>query len=92
MCPEGYQLQGTRLCQGKHPRLGPLPPNTELSLCLASHPPSHPLRCFASADINECETGEHQCNDTQTCVNILGRYQCVDKNRCQDPYVQVSEK
>ena len=48
--------------------------------------------CFASADINECETGEHQCNGTQTCVNILGRYQCVDKNRCQDPYVQVSEK
>lgn len=48
--------------------------------------------CFSSADINECETGEHQCTDTQTCVNIHGRYQCVDSNRCQEPYVQVSEK
>lgn len=42
-------------------------------------------------DINECETGEHQCGEAQTCVNIHGRYQCVDANRCQDPYVQVSE-
>uniref|UniRef100_A0A8D3B1H5 EGF containing fibulin extracellular matrix protein 2a n=1 Tax=Scophthalmus maximus TaxID=52904 RepID=A0A8D3B1H5_SCOMX len=42
-------------------------------------------------DINECETGEHQCTETQTCVNIHGRYQCVDSNRCQDPYIQVSE-
>lgn len=47
---------------------------------------------FPSADINECETGEHQCTETQTCVNIHGRYQCVDSNRCQDPYIQVSEK
>lgn len=44
------------------------------------------------ADINECETGEHQCTETQTCVNIHGRYQCVESNRCQEPYVQVSEK
>lgn len=48
--------------------------------------------CVSSADINECETGEHQCTDTQTCVNIHGRYQCVDNDRCQDPYVQVSDK
>ncbi|KAF3838562.1 hypothetical protein F7725_010330, partial [Dissostichus mawsoni] len=27
----------------------------------------------------------------QTCVNIHGRYQCVEENRCQEPYVQVSE-
>lgn len=47
---------------------------------------------FLPADINECETGEHQCTETQTCVNIHGRYQCVDSNRCQEPYVQVSEK
>lgn len=47
---------------------------------------------FSSADINECETGEHQCGEAQTCVNIHGRYQCVDTNRCQEPYVQVSEK
>uniref|UniRef100_A0A3P9NU48 EGF containing fibulin extracellular matrix protein 2a n=1 Tax=Poecilia reticulata TaxID=8081 RepID=A0A3P9NU48_POERE len=41
--------------------------------------------------INECETGEHQCSDTQTCVNIHGRYQCVDANRCQEPYAHNSD-
>uniref|UniRef100_A0A4W4H1L5 EGF-like domain-containing protein n=1 Tax=Electrophorus electricus TaxID=8005 RepID=A0A4W4H1L5_ELEEL len=57
ICPEGYQLLGTRLCQ----------------------------------DINECETGTHKCADGQTCVNIHGGHQCVDANRCQEPYVQVSD-
>uniref|UniRef100_A0A669E1B3 EGF containing fibulin extracellular matrix protein 2a n=1 Tax=Oreochromis niloticus TaxID=8128 RepID=A0A669E1B3_ORENI len=42
-------------------------------------------------DINECETGEHECTETQNCVNIHGRYQCVDKNSCQEPYIQVSD-
>ncbi|KAL4659968.1 EGF-containing fibulin-like extracellular matrix protein 2 isoform X2 [Arapaima gigas] len=42
-------------------------------------------------DVNECETGVHQCVDGQTCVNIHGGYQCVETNRCQDPYVQVSD-
>uniref|UniRef100_A0AAZ3P1A5 EGF-like domain-containing protein n=1 Tax=Oncorhynchus tshawytscha TaxID=74940 RepID=A0AAZ3P1A5_ONCTS len=42
-------------------------------------------------DINECETGEHQCTEGQTCVNIHGASQCVDTNRCQSPYVQVSD-
>ncbi|XP_035287743.1 EGF-containing fibulin-like extracellular matrix protein 2 [Anguilla anguilla] len=42
-------------------------------------------------DVNECETSEHQCSDGQTCVNIHGGYQCVDTNRCTDPYVQVSD-
>ncbi|XP_017330338.1 EGF-containing fibulin-like extracellular matrix protein 2a [Ictalurus punctatus] len=41
-------------------------------------------------DINECETGAHQCTDSQTCVNIHGGHQCFDTNRCQEPYVQVS--
>lgn len=113
VCPEGYQLQGTRLCQGK--RLHFLPPvPTPSSLCFQSHrfctvstliqslTAALFLSCscsnqtspaiFPPADINECETGEHQCADTQTCVNIHGRYQCVDANRCQEPYVQVSEK
>lgn len=53
---------------------------------------SNTMSCFSSADTNECETGVHQCTNTQTCVNIYGGYQCVDTNRCQDPYVQVSEK
>ncbi|XP_077184565.1 EGF-containing fibulin-like extracellular matrix protein 2 isoform X2 [Paroedura picta] len=42
-------------------------------------------------DINECETGAHQCTDSQNCVNFHGGYRCVEKNRCQEPYVQVSE-
>ncbi|KAJ8275459.1 hypothetical protein COCON_G00072110 [Conger conger] len=42
-------------------------------------------------DVNECETGEHECSGGQTCVNIHGGYQCVDTNRCTDPYVQVSD-
>ncbi|XP_039625064.1 EGF-containing fibulin-like extracellular matrix protein 2a isoform X1 [Polypterus senegalus] len=42
-------------------------------------------------DINECETNAHQCPESQTCVNIHGGYQCVDTNRCQEPYVQVSD-
>uniref|UniRef100_A0A673YZ60 EGF containing fibulin extracellular matrix protein 2a n=1 Tax=Salmo trutta TaxID=8032 RepID=A0A673YZ60_SALTR len=42
-------------------------------------------------DINECETGEHQCTEGQTCVNIHGAYQCVDTNLCQDPYIQITD-
>ncbi|XP_056099717.1 EGF-containing fibulin-like extracellular matrix protein 2a [Rhinichthys klamathensis goyatoka] len=42
-------------------------------------------------DINECETGAHQCSDGQTCVNIHGGHKCVDTKSCQEPYVQVSE-
>lgn len=32
VCPEGYQLQGTRLCQGKHTRLHFLPKRTPTSV------------------------------------------------------------
>ncbi|XP_008324936.1 EGF-containing fibulin-like extracellular matrix protein 2a [Cynoglossus semilaevis] len=42
-------------------------------------------------DINECETGDHKCSETQTCVNVHGSYQCVDTNRCKEPYIKVSE-
>lgn len=42
-------------------------------------------------DINECETGTHQCTDSQTCVNIHGAHQCVENNRCQEPYVKVAD-
>lgn len=37
VCPEGYQLQGTRLCQGKYTRLHFLPKRTPTSLCFQSH-------------------------------------------------------
>ncbi|XP_041445954.1 EGF-containing fibulin-like extracellular matrix protein 2 isoform X2 [Xenopus laevis] len=42
-------------------------------------------------DINECELGTHSCSEQQTCVNFHGGYQCVEKNRCQEPFIQVSE-
>ncbi|GAA6105647.1 EGF-containing fibulin-like extracellular matrix protein 2 [Tachysurus ichikawai] len=42
-------------------------------------------------DVNECESGTHQCTEGQSCVNIQGGYQCVDSNRCRDPYIHVSE-
>lgn len=43
-------------------------------------------------DIDECESGAHQCSEAQTCVNFYGGYRCVDTNRCVEPYVQVSDK
>ncbi|KTF83281.1 hypothetical protein cypCar_00038320 [Cyprinus carpio] len=46
---------------------------------------------FSCNDVNECETGTHQCGTGQVCVNIHGGHQCVNSNRCQDPFVQVSE-
>ncbi|XP_067831740.1 EGF-containing fibulin-like extracellular matrix protein 2a isoform X2 [Heptranchias perlo] len=42
-------------------------------------------------DVNECETGQHQCSESQLCTNAYGGFQCVEKNRCQDPYMQVSD-
>uniref|UniRef100_A0A8D2B5Z2 EGF containing fibulin extracellular matrix protein 2 n=1 Tax=Sciurus vulgaris TaxID=55149 RepID=A0A8D2B5Z2_SCIVU len=42
-------------------------------------------------DIDECESGAHQCSEAQTCVNFHGGYRCVDTNRCLEPYVQVSD-
>ncbi|KAL0994125.1 hypothetical protein UPYG_G00118030 [Umbra pygmaea] len=42
-------------------------------------------------DVNECDTGTHQCGEGHACVNIHGGYQCTDQNRCQEPYVQVSD-
>lgn len=43
-------------------------------------------------DVNECESGTHQCAEGQSCVNIYGGYHCVDSNNCRDPYIHVSEK
>ncbi|XP_044304676.1 EGF-containing fibulin-like extracellular matrix protein 2 isoform X1 [Varanus komodoensis] len=42
-------------------------------------------------DVNECETGTHQCTESQNCVNYYGGYRCVEKNRCQEPYMQIAE-
>nr|XP_020823853.1 EGF-containing fibulin-like extracellular matrix protein 2 isoform X3 [Phascolarctos cinereus] len=42
-------------------------------------------------DIDECESGAHQCSEGQSCVNFHGGYRCVESNRCSEPYVQVSD-
>ncbi|XP_059574454.1 EGF-containing fibulin-like extracellular matrix protein 2 isoform X3 [Alligator mississippiensis] len=42
-------------------------------------------------DINECETGTHECTESQTCFNFHGGWRCLEKNRCVEPYVQVSD-
>uniref|UniRef100_A0A671RYY1 EGF containing fibulin extracellular matrix protein 2b n=1 Tax=Sinocyclocheilus anshuiensis TaxID=1608454 RepID=A0A671RYY1_9TELE len=34
-------------------------------------------------DVNECETGTHQCGEGQVCVNIHGGHQCVNSNQLQ---------
>lgn len=57
---------------------------------LARHLGSSPLS--PDTDIDECESGAHQCSEAQTCVNFHGGYRCVDTNRCVEPYVQVSDK
>uniref|UniRef100_A0A4W4EHK6 EGF containing fibulin extracellular matrix protein 2b n=1 Tax=Electrophorus electricus TaxID=8005 RepID=A0A4W4EHK6_ELEEL len=46
-------------------------------------------KCYFN--MNECESGSHQCVDRQKCVNLHGGYHCVQSNRCQNPYIQVSE-
>ncbi|XP_078062675.1 EGF-containing fibulin-like extracellular matrix protein 2 [Mustelus asterias] len=42
-------------------------------------------------DVNECETGQHQCAENQMCTNVYGGFRCVPQNQCQEPYVQVSD-
>lgn len=42
-------------------------------------------------DVNECETGQHQCSEQQLCTNLYGSFRCVDKNRCLSPYIQLSD-
>ncbi|KAL7978267.1 hypothetical protein Chor_014806 [Crotalus horridus] len=46
---------------------------------------------FTCKDINECESGSHQCTESQNCVNFHGGYRCVEKKLCQEPYIHVSE-
>uniref|UniRef100_A0A3B4E2C6 EGF containing fibulin extracellular matrix protein 2b n=1 Tax=Pygocentrus nattereri TaxID=42514 RepID=A0A3B4E2C6_PYGNA len=92
VCPQGYQLLGTRLCQGK----ALFSDFFILPYVISQNLPIHTLFSFFAMfllvlDVNECESGSHQCAEGQNCVNVHGGYHCVDSNRCQDPYVQVSE-
>ncbi|XP_058508036.1 EGF-containing fibulin-like extracellular matrix protein 1 [Solea solea] len=42
-------------------------------------------------DINECETGTHNCQDDEMCWNYYGGFRCYTRNPCEPPYVKTSE-
>ncbi|XP_061601080.1 EGF-containing fibulin-like extracellular matrix protein 1 isoform X1 [Cololabis saira] len=42
-------------------------------------------------DINECETGTHNCQDDEMCWNYYGGFRCYPRNPCEPPYTQTSE-
>lgn len=51
-----------------------------LDKCLTTFNP----RSFLISDVNECDNGEHKCdNQTTTCSNKLGHYTCQCKNGYQ---------
>ncbi|KAM9294638.1 fibulin-5 [Gastrophryne carolinensis] len=42
-------------------------------------------------DIDECDTRNNTCTSQQTCLNIAGTYKCLDPDRCEEPYIQISD-
>ncbi|XP_007906718.1 fibulin-5 isoform X1 [Callorhinchus milii] len=42
-------------------------------------------------DIDECENGNHTCTAEQDCFNTQGGFKCLDRVKCQDPYIQLNE-
>ncbi|XP_041645108.1 EGF-containing fibulin-like extracellular matrix protein 1 isoform X1 [Cheilinus undulatus] len=42
-------------------------------------------------DVNECETGIHNCQDDEMCWNYYGGFRCYPRNPCEAPYVKTSE-
>ncbi|XP_008319962.1 EGF-containing fibulin-like extracellular matrix protein 1 isoform X3 [Cynoglossus semilaevis] len=42
-------------------------------------------------DVNECETGTHNCQDEEMCWNYYGGFRCYPRNPCEAPYVKTSE-
>ncbi|XP_028982791.1 EGF-containing fibulin-like extracellular matrix protein 1 isoform X2 [Betta splendens] len=42
-------------------------------------------------DINECETGTHNCQDDEMCWNYYGGFRCYPRNPCETPYSRTSE-
>lgn len=71
-------------------------PGDALPLARGQHPGSMallqplPLPCFP--DINECEHRNHTCTLQQTCYNLQGGFKCIDPIRCEEPYIQISDK
>lgn len=53
---------------------------------------SLPLLFCQSPDINECETGTHNCQDDEMCWNYYGGFRCYPRNPCEAPYTKTSEK
>ena len=53
---------------------------------------SHSLSLCQSPDINECETGTHNCQDDEMCWNYYGGFRCYPRNPCEAPYTKTSEK
>ncbi|KAJ7996786.1 hypothetical protein DPEC_G00240640 [Dallia pectoralis] len=43
-------------------------------------------------DVDECDTGTHQCEEGQICVNVLGSYHCPNHKHCKEPYVHMLDK
>lgn len=56
------------------------------------HFPFSSLLLCLSPDINECETGTHDCQDDQMCWNYYGGFRCYPRNPCEPPYTKTSEK
>lgn len=52
----------------------------------------HFVLSYSSTDINECETGTHNCQDDEMCWNYYGGFRCYPRNPCEPPYTQTSEK
>ncbi|CAF98674.1 unnamed protein product, partial [Tetraodon nigroviridis] len=42
-------------------------------------------------DINECETGTHNCQDDEMCWNYYGGFRCYPRNPCEAPYTKTTE-
>uniref|UniRef100_A0A673GSL3 EGF-containing fibulin-like extracellular matrix protein 1 n=1 Tax=Sinocyclocheilus rhinocerous TaxID=307959 RepID=A0A673GSL3_9TELE len=69
VCPDGYQLQGTRMCQG-----------TLQFLSKCEHRKQRiRVRCY----INECETA-HNCREDEMCWNYYGGFRCYPRNPCRE--------
>lgn len=45
-----------------------------------------------SPDINECETGTHNCQDDEMCWNYYGGFRCYPRNPCEAPYTKTAER
>eukprot|EP00064_Thunnus_orientalis_P001608 superscaffoldBa00000111_g1611 len=84
-CPEGYQLQGNRLCQ-----VGDISIVIQLFLAI-QHFFFLSLSLCQSPDINECETGTHNCAEEDMCWNYYGGFRCYPRDPCEAPYTKTSE-